>query len=314
MPDDDDFDFSKYVLRLSKKIAQLTKDYVGLPFSTSANQLPFSIENRPQARSKYYGTTKKWQKGDPIIGYSTDAPGNRNLINLPDGSSLLDLCYPGWEVAILDQSALNHFFQKRYLFGDYYAHLLTGRPLRKPRQATGIDITVDGAANSARAETLPRGEEIFKRRRTTLQQAAEQQQRRGVPFDARMTEHTSTVSQFSNIADMNTPHDTDLQDSSQEKQQSGMRIVEQVTLGTRFVRDASSGISDNRLVIQKRYSTGEVETIEKRSQNRFNGSVDNELEKLLSSELFSVFAPVSTEEHKEVKTERSPEPRASTQA
>lgn len=281
MAGDDDFDLSKYVLRLSKKIAQLTKDYVGLPFSTST-QLPFSIDSRPQARSKFYSTTKKWQRGDPLIGFYTPQTGQRKMIlNLPDGTTMLDLCYPGWEVAVLDPPGLEHFFAKRYLFGDYYGHLLNGRPLQQNKSSKVAANSVD--EKDAIDIAMARQAEIFRKRRTSIQQAAEQQQERGVPFDVQPQKQEEFMNEATSGISGQSAKSLDSALSNRH------RTLQQVTIATHSVRDATTGVSGNRLVIQKKYDNGEVETVERRSQNKIKGELDCDVEQLLASQLFNVF-------------------------
>lgn len=282
---DDDFDLSKYILQLSKKIAQLTKDYVGLPFSTST-QLPFSIDARPAPRSKFYGTTRKWKRGDPLIGYYTTSPGEKKMIlNLPDGSTMLDLCYPGWEIAIIDESGIDHFLSRRYLFGDYYHHMLTSRPLR---QTQGAERPPANSREDDIEAAMARQAEIFKKRRMSLERAAAEQQRRGVPFDA----HPVSLPNPDAFASEHIQGEVKSQDQRVTATDAS-RVLQKISVGSQSVRDSTTGSVRNRIVIQKTFSTGETETIEKSQQSRIQGDIDCDIEKLLATQLYNVFVSPS---------------------
>lgn len=294
MAGDDDFDLTRYVLQLSRKIAQLTKDYVGLPFSNSS-QLPFSIDARPP-RSKFYGTTKKWKRGDPLIGFYSPEPGQKKMIlNMPDGSTMLDMCYPGWEIAIIDEPALDHFLSRRYLFGDYYHHMLTSRPLR---QVPPSDSKPHAGKDDIEA-AMARQAEIFKKRRTSLQKAAEDQQRRGVPFDEHPSAH-----QARDITPGSAPlsHEIAVQAEHNISESASPRVLRRIAVASQSIRDGSTGTSRNRLVIQKTYSTGETETIEKSQQGQVTGELDCNVEELLASQLFNVFVVPSAVSDRESST------------
>lgn len=282
--DDDEFDLTKYVLRLSKKIAQITKDYVGLPFSNTTGQLPFSIERRAPVRNKFYSTTRKWQRGDPLIGFYTPNAGQRKMIlNLPDGSTLLDMCYPGWEVAVLNQDAMDHFFSKRFLFGDYYGHLLNGKPIHRNNEEVK-----NSPARDHIDDAMARQAAIYNKRRTSLQNAAEAQQRRGVSFDAQPEMPISSSASSPN---------THLNGSNDQRapEKTEPRILRKVTIASQSVRDTVSGTNRNRLVVQKTYSNGETETTEKNKQVPLDGTPDCDVEQLLASQLFNVFVGTDRE-------------------
>lgn len=289
MPSEDDFDLAKYILQLSKKIAQLTKDYVGLPFNNQPGQLPFSLDARPGPRSKYFGTTRKWQRGDPLIGFYTPRTGLKKMIlNLPDGSTMLDLCFPGWEVAVIDESAMDHFYARRSLFGDMYGHLLNGRPL--PQTQSPLPSAENDQAKAAATTAAVRQAEIFNRRRVSLQKAAEEQQRRGVPFDAHPEREAS-------VGDMLGQEGDGPKASYDSKAQDAPRKLYRVSVASQSVRDSATGLSRNRLVIQKTYNNGETETIDKSQQGKVLGELDCDVEQLLASQLFNVFiSPTSSVE------------------
>lgn len=279
---DDDFDVHKYVLQLSKKIAQLTKDYVGLPFSNSAGQLPFSIDHRKAPQTKFYSTTRKWKRGDPLIGFYTASSGQKRMIlNLPDGSTMLDLCYPGWEVAVIDDAALDHFFNKRYLFGDYYSHLLNGRPLHQSQGKTATPRTEKDQIETAMA----RQAELFQKRQVSVRQAIEDQQRRGVPFDAQPERDALGGEAVSPpIKDVSSI----LTKVTEKSEQGSPRKLQKIAVASQSVRE--NGIQRSRLVIQKTYSTGESETTERSHQSKGLGDqIDCDVEELLASQLFNVF-------------------------
>ena len=209
MPEDQS-EWTKLLLDVSRKVTQWSREFIGLPFGGSP-VLPFKMDPRHEhgPHSKAYTVNRKWQKGDPVVGFYTSQKSRhrRMVLNLPDGSTLLDMCFPGWEVAILPRDALNVFFSKRYLFGDYHGHLLNGQPLHQMRgtqhRRDALDPHNSSSSSSSvgsawpRAFGAPREEvkdeieaalerqrEIFKRRQKSLEQAAEEQQKRGVPFDA----------------------------------------------------------------------------------------------------------------------------------
>ncbi|ORY78963.1 hypothetical protein BCR37DRAFT_388590 [Protomyces lactucae-debilis] len=128
-----------------------------------------------RSRDRFWSPQRKWKRGDPIVAIFTMPaaqsreqlhagpmparsqatrmletataaaeqellaldPRRREVLNLPDGSTLFDLCYPGWEVAILPEDAMLHFWSRRWLFGDYYGHLLTGRTSTRMARGAG---------------------------------------------------------------------------------------------------------------------------------------------------------------------------------
>lgn len=142
------------------------------PFSVDAQQ---QRSDRSAPRDRYWTSQRHWQRGDPIVAIFTTAipqsrgqlhagidssksratrlletatsaaeqellalnPRRRQVINLPDGTTMLDMCYPGWEVAILPEAAMLHFWGRRWLFGDYYGHLLTGRTSSRMARGAG---------------------------------------------------------------------------------------------------------------------------------------------------------------------------------
>ncbi|BFZ53122.1 hypothetical protein PYCC9005_000145 [Savitreella phatthalungensis] len=212
MPGDDSpsSDWTRMLVDVSRRVARWSRDYIGIPFSGSGGGLPFQVDGGRRAGGpKAYGVEKgRWRKGDPIVGFYTtggDAVGGkvrRVVLNLPDGSSMLDMCYPGWEVAVVPRHALDHFLNRRYLFGDYHAHLLTGNPLHQMRgTAERRDAVGVGDGGERRwwggeqegdeiERAMARHAEVFARRRERaremggVEHAARAQQARGVPFDA----------------------------------------------------------------------------------------------------------------------------------
>ncbi len=96
MGNDDGVDFTKIFLDISKKIASWSRDYIGIPFS-NGTQLPFSVNpmERQNVKPRFYSTTKQWQKGDPIVGFYNSPQGKKMVLNLPDGSSILDMVHSG---------------------------------------------------------------------------------------------------------------------------------------------------------------------------------------------------------------------------
>lgn len=290
--EENDFGLTKYILQASKKIAQFTKDYVGLPFSNRVGQLPFSIDARKVSPTKFFSTTRKWQRGDPLIGFTTTDAGQKKMIlNLPDGSTMLDLCYPGWEVAVLDEVALDHFHNKRYLFGDYYAHLLSGKPLQRDRKVvssarSGKDEIETPNARRAEAEReFIRQAELFRKRQVSLREAIEGQQRRGVPFDA---QPEKTASFVESTVIYPTPSATDAHEAAADRVATRPRSIRKVVVTSQTIRE--NGRQNSRLYIQKTYDTGEVETTHRSHHTKTPADrAECDVEELLASQLFNVF-------------------------
>lgn len=282
----EEFDPTKYILNLSKKIAKLTKEYVGLPFNSS-NQPPFTIDaNRVASQSKFYSTKRKWKRGDPLIGfYSPHADQKKMILNLPDGSTLLDLTFPGWEVGILDHAAMDHFFSRRYLFGDLYGHFLNGRPLKMPTSPLEPRGPVQKEPDQAELErlsaALQRQSEIFQRRRRSLAEAAEKQQQRGVPFDSvpEVPELPSRPRK-SRIKSDSVPVNLDSLDDAIEREKAGAdgRVLRNVQVHHKSTTDANG--SRSKVTITKTFSNGEVEVTERYGDG--SEPLEQNLDKLMS--------------------------------
>lgn len=327
MPDDQS-EWTKILLDVSRKVTQWSRDFIGLPFGGSP-ALPFQMDPRHDRRpeSKAYTVKRRWQRGDPVIGFYTSKQDRhrRMVLNLPDGSTLLDMCFPGWEVAILPRDALNHFFSKRYLFGDYHGHLLNGQPLhqlrgtQQRRDALNPHGTAEGGSGSSsawpRAFGAPREEvkdeieaalerqaEIFRRRQRSLERAAEEQQRRGVPFDAQPD--ADKLAQAHARDDRAAPHD-DAEPVSRSYSQHSVsrwsssdaahrkadgkpgRNLVRVTVMQQQSRDHEQG-SQTKTVVRREYDNGEVETVDKTEDGQ-DALANNMWHGDLTSELFNNF-------------------------
>ena len=271
---DDDFDLSRYILGLSKRIARFTKDYIGIPFNSS-NHLPFQVEDpRKSRRNAFYSSRRKWQRDDPLIGfYSTQDGQKRMILNLPDGSSLLDLAYPGWEISIIDQKAMDHFFHRRYLFGDMYGHFLNGRPMKMPPPMSSTPTPDRSEPDQAELERLATAmrqrSEVFQKRRKSLQQAAAEQQQRGMPFDAQ-PEGFLPHEQKRSIFDGRSPVDLKSLDEAlqRERELTGSSTSDKTLVNVQVSSHSTheNGRTLNKMIIKRTYSNGETETIEETEQ------------------------------------------------
>lgn len=328
MPDDGS-EWTKLLLDVSRKVTQWSRDFIGLPFGGSP-VLPFQMDPRHDhgPQSKAYTTGRKWQKGDPVVGFYTSQKNRhrRMVLNLPDGSTLLDMCFPGWEVAILPREALNVFFSRRYLFGDYHGHLLNGQPLHQmrgtqqrkdaldPHNSSGSSVgsAWPRAFGAPREEVkdeieaaLERQEEIFRRRQKSLEQAAEEQQRRGVPFDAqpdpdklaqaqaRHDQSTQTTEQGEGAPRYTSQHSVSRWSSfdstvngKAEDGKPGRNLV-RVTVTQQQSHDHEQG-SQTKTVVRREYDNGEVETVDK-TEDGVESLSDNMWHGDLTSQLFNAF-------------------------